>query len=62
MSATLRTSSIHRQRKRHEKRRKLRSQLTHATAAERPALEAKLLKTYPFETPERPVASTPPRK
>ena len=46
MSATLRTSAIRRNRKRQEKRRKLRRQLRRATVAERPALEAKLQKTY----------------
>jgi hypothetical protein len=48
MSATLRASSIHRRRKRQAKRRKLRARLAHATAAERPGLEAKLQKTYFF--------------
>ena len=50
MSATLRTSAIRRRRKRQEKRRNLRGRLAHAKAAERPALEAKLLKTYPLPT------------
>jgi hypothetical protein len=66
MSTTLRTSAIHRRRKRQEKRRKLRARLAHATAAERPALEAKLLKTCPLltaephakaQTTERPVSA-----
>ena len=48
MSATLRTSAIRRRRKRQDKRQKLRSQLASATAAERPVLEARLLKTYPL--------------
>jgi hypothetical protein len=48
MGATLRTSTIRRRRKRQEKRRKLRGRLEHATTAERAALEAKLLKTYPL--------------
>lgn len=52
MSATLRTNAIRGRRKRQEKRRKLRGRLAHATAAERPALEAKLLKTYPLPTAE----------
>lgn len=52
MSATLRTNAIRGRRKRQEKRRKLRGRLTHATAAERRALEAKLLKTYPLPTAE----------
>jgi hypothetical protein len=50
MSATLRTSTIRRRRDRHEKRRKLRRRLSHATAAERQVLEARLLKTYPLLT------------
>ena len=48
MTATLRTSTIRRRRQRRDKRQKLRGRLAHATAAERPALEAKLLKTYPL--------------
>ena len=52
MSATLRTGAIRRRRKRQEKRRNLRGRLAHATAAERPALEAKILKTYPLPTAE----------
>ena len=52
MSATLRTGAIRRQRKRQEKRRKLRGQLAHATVAERSALEAKIRKTYPLPTAE----------
>ena len=50
MSATLRTNAIRRRRQRKDKRQKLRGRLAHATAAERPALEAKLLKTYPLPT------------
>ena len=46
----MRTIAIHRRRQRQEKRQKLRGRLAHATAAERPALEAKLLKTYPLPT------------
>ena len=52
MTATLRTSAIRRRRKRQEKRQKLRGRLAHATAAERPALEAKILKTYSLPTTE----------
>jgi hypothetical protein len=52
MSATLRTNAIRRRRKRQEKRRKLRRQLAHASAVERPTLEAKLQKTYPLLTAE----------
>ena len=52
MSATLRTSVIRRRRRRREKRLKLRAQLARATAAERQAIEAKLLKTYPLITAE----------
>lgn len=48
MSATLRTNVIRRRRQRRDKRQKLRGRLGHTTAAERPALEAKLLKTYPL--------------
>lgn len=58
MSATLRTSAIRRGRKRHEKRRKLRSQIARATGAERSALEAKLQKTYPVKSA---VPSPPPK-
>lgn len=47
MSATLRHTVIQRRRHRHEKREKLRSQLARAAAGERPAIEAKLAKTYP---------------
>ena len=50
MSATLRTGAIRRRRKRQEKRQKLRGRLAQATAAERQALEAKILKTYPLPT------------
>ena len=50
MSATLRTGAIRKQRKRQEKRRTLRRRLASATAAERPAFEARLLKTYPLLT------------
>ena len=45
-----RTSAIRRRRKRQDKRQKLRGRLAHATVSERPALEAKLLKTYPLPT------------
>jgi hypothetical protein len=48
MSATLRTGAIRRRRKRQEKRNKLRARLANATSAERPALEARLQKTYPL--------------
>jgi len=47
MSATLRHTVIQRRRHRREKRRKLRGQLAKAPAAERPAIEAKLARTYP---------------
>jgi hypothetical protein len=50
MSATLRHTVIQRRRHRREKRRKLRSQLAKASAAERQAIEAKLAKTYPLLT------------
>jgi len=53
MSATLRGTVIQRRRKRQEKRRKLRLLLARASGAERPGLEAKLQKTYPFGSPER---------
>lgn len=52
MGATLRTITIHRRRHRREKRLKLRRHLARATEPERQALEAKLLKTYPLQTPE----------
>lgn len=50
MSATLRHTVIQRRRHRREKREKLRSQLAKAAAGERPAIEAKLAKTYPPQT------------
>jgi hypothetical protein len=53
MGATLRTCAIRRRRQRQEKRRKLRRQMEHATATERPILEVKLLKTYRSLTAER---------
>jgi hypothetical protein len=46
MSATLRTTVIRRRRQRREKRQKLRRKLARVPAAERPAVEAKLQKTY----------------
>lgn len=46
MSATLRTGTIRRRRKRQEKRKKLRVKLANATVAERPAIEARLQRTY----------------
>ena len=52
MSATLRTSTIHRKRHRHEKRRKLRAQIARATGAEKSGLESKLHKTYTVLPPE----------
>ncbi|HXH25769.1 MAG TPA: hypothetical protein VNI78_11000 [Vicinamibacterales bacterium] len=58
MSATLRKAVIRRRRKRREKRAKLRRQLARASATERQAIEAKLLKTYPIP-PSTPVAPAP---
>ena len=60
MSATLRTSAIRRNRKRQEKRRKLRRQLARATAAERPAFEARLQKTYALLATEPPAKPASP--
>ena len=47
MSGSLHPTQIHHRRHRNEKRQKLRAQLAAATAAGRPAIEAKLKKTYP---------------
>jgi hypothetical protein len=60
MSATLRTNAIRRRLQRKDKRQKLRARLAHTTAAERPVLEAKLLKTYPLPraTPHAEAQST----
>lgn len=46
MSGSLRPAEVHRRRQRKEKRRKLRAKLAAAPAAERPAIEAKLQRTY----------------
>ncbi len=46
MSASLHPTEVHRRRHRKEKRNKLRARLAAAPAAGRPAIEAKLQKTY----------------
>src|SRR3989442_11523863 len=46
MSASLHPTEVHRRRHRKEKRNKLRAQLAAAPVVGRPAIEAKLLKTY----------------
>jgi hypothetical protein len=50
MSGTLRHNVIQKRRHRRDKRRKLRGALAKAPAAERPAIEAKLAKTYALLT------------
>lgn len=59
MSATLRGTAINRRRQRREKRLKLRRRLARASASERQAIEAKLLKTYPFRPSEGQAPSKP---
>lgn len=54
MSASLRPSEVHRRRQRKEKRSKLRAKLGSAPAAERPAIEAKLQRTYTLFTAPKP--------
>jgi len=46
MSASLHPNEVHRRQHRNEKRAKLRTKLARATAGERPAIEAKLQRTY----------------
>jgi hypothetical protein len=55
MSATLRNTAIHRRRHRRAKRLTLRRHLAKAAPAERPAIQAKLEKTYAV------VAAQPPK-
>ena len=57
MSATLRSTVIHRLRQRKEKRQKLKRQLARASASERQAVEAKLARSYRFSP-----AGTPGKK
>jgi hypothetical protein len=54
MSGSLHPTEIHRRRHRKEKRNKLRAQLAAAPAHGRPAIEAKLLKTYPLGSGPQP--------
>jgi hypothetical protein len=56
MGATLRNTAIHRRRHRRAKRLKLQRHLAKAAPAERPAIQAKLAKTYSV------VAAQPPSK
>jgi hypothetical protein len=57
MSASLHPTEIHRRRHRRAKRNKLRAQLATAPAVGRPAIEAKLQKTYPVGSGPQPVKS-----
>jgi uncharacterized protein DUF6800 len=54
MSGSLHPTEIHRRQHRKEKRNKLRAKLATASAAERPALEAKLKKTYALQPDAQP--------
>jgi hypothetical protein len=54
MSASLRPAEIGRRRQRTEKRRKLRAKLAAAPATERPAIEAKLQRTYTLLSAPKP--------